>query len=131
VVESLEDEVGNLLHDASVRGAEELADLVKLVDGSNLVVVGGDAVHHPRAPVGLHRPPALIHGWRSRRGRAARAAGGKKEAWRIADRWKLLLVASGVRSGQFPKAKGRCSSKRKPIRLNFFLISVEKIGIPQ
>lgn len=62
MVESLEDEVGDLLDDAGVGGAEELADLLELVDGGNFVVVGCDAVDHPRAPVGLHRPPALIHG---------------------------------------------------------------------
>jgi len=62
VVEALEDEVGDLLDDAGVGGAQELADLLELVDGRDLVVVRGDAVHHPRAPVRLHRPPALIHG---------------------------------------------------------------------
>jgi len=62
VVEALEDEVGDLLDDAGVGGAQELADLLELVDGRDFVVVRRDAVHHPRAPVRLHRPPALIHG---------------------------------------------------------------------
>jgi hypothetical protein len=61
-VEALEDEVGDLPDDACVGGAEELADLLELVDGGDPVVVGRDAVHHPGAPVGLDRPPALIHG---------------------------------------------------------------------
>jgi len=62
VVEALEDEVCDLLDDAGVGGAQQLADLLELVDGGDLVVLGRDAVHHPRPPVGLHRAPALIHG---------------------------------------------------------------------
>jgi hypothetical protein len=121
VVESLEDEVRDLLDDAGVGGAEELADLLESVDGGDLVVVGGDAVDHPRAPVGLHRPPALIHGCRSGPpprstadgggwdlgGKGEMGVGGRRRrlgegAWRICGslRW--------VRSG--PKAKAVSSS---------------------
>lgn len=51
VIESLEDELGDFFDDAGVGGAEELADLFELVDGGDLVLVGGDGVNHARAPV--------------------------------------------------------------------------------
>jgi hypothetical protein len=82
VVEALEDEVGDLLDDAGVGGTQELADLLELVDGRDLVVVRRDAVHHPRAPVRLHRPPALIHGCcPDRRGTEPTTVAAESEGW--------------------------------------------------
>lgn len=82
VVKALEDEIGDLLDDAGVGGTQELADLLELVDGRDLVVVRRDAVHHPRAPVRLHRPPALIHGCcPDRRGTEPTTVAAESEGW--------------------------------------------------
>ena len=56
IVDSLEDEVGYHLDVAGTGGVLQLAQLLKLLDGGDLVVLCRDVVHHLRPSAGLHHP---------------------------------------------------------------------------
>uniref|UniRef100_A0A2P2P309 Uncharacterized protein MANES_11G036200 n=1 Tax=Rhizophora mucronata TaxID=61149 RepID=A0A2P2P309_RHIMU len=61
MIQALKDKIGNFLDDANVRGPQEIANFLQLVNRRHLLLVGRRRVDHPRSPVRLHRPPARLH----------------------------------------------------------------------
>lgn len=51
VVESIEDKIDEFFDDVEVGRAKELTDLFELVDGDNLVLVGGGSADHVGVPI--------------------------------------------------------------------------------
>lgn len=61
MVEPFQNEFGDFFDDADMRGPKELANLLQLVHGRDLVLVRRGAVDHPRPPVRFDGSPARIH----------------------------------------------------------------------
>lgn len=61
VVETLQDELGNLFDNTDMGGAKKIADFVQFVNRGDLVFIGGNPIYHARSPVRFNGPPARIH----------------------------------------------------------------------